>query len=254
MSDSSVPPKKEQPIRVFQLNDENAAFEELDLPEDVDYEDLLNSDAVLYFVDSSKFRSYIWTGKEASIRMKFIGAQKASNVRDSIGPAIKISTIEQDEEPRSFKIMVGLEEEIEEIEEQTGPAYEGTDEDEAFLENLPLEKLLLIFEKTGLPEGYKREMVIDGKNLYGYHVSYRDYEGEIVKEPKLFLLKKKVEDGAYFDEGLTPRILMNRNNVLVVELLRKMTDEEMEKAQEEEELIQSVKEAANPFISDSSDE
>jgi len=135
--------------RVFQLNDEAAEFEELELDPAMALHETLNSDSIIFFITPSKFRAFIWAGQNASVRMQFIAANAAAKIRDKIGPAIKISTVEEGEESHAFKIMVGLEQEKEFESVQTGPSYAGKAEDEILLENLSLEKILLTLEKIG---------------------------------------------------------------------------------------------------------
>ena len=239
--------EEKKPIQVFQLNDEKAEFEELDLQEGVKLYEILNNKLILYFVNPETYRSFIWAGSEASTRMKFIAANKASSIRDRIGPAIKISTVDQNDETLPFKIMVGLEKlkTIEE-EEQTGPAYEGKASDEVLLKNLTLEKIVLLLEKINLPEGYVREMIIDGGNIYGYLETHKEYLGQIIKERKLYRLKDTVPDGPYLAKDLIPRILMSYNRVVLTELIRKLTPDELESRNQEESRIYELN-SGTPF-------
>ena len=238
--------EKKKPIQVFQLNDEKAEFEELELEEGVKLYEILNPKLILYFVSAETYRSFIWAGSEASTRMKFIAANKASSIRDRIGPAIKINTVDQNDETLPFKIMVGLEKEETFEEEQTGPAYEGTAEDDKLLKNLTLEKIVLLLEKINLPEGYKREMVIDGNNIYGYLETHKEYLGQIIKERKLYRLKESIPDGTYLAKDLIPRILISYNRVVLTELIRKLTPEEIELQNEEESKIYELN-SGTPF-------
>ncbi|MHA1673412.1 MAG: hypothetical protein ACTSYI_07270 [Promethearchaeota archaeon] len=234
-------------IRVFQLNDEKAAFEELEIDPEVELHELLKSNLVLYFINPKSYRSFIWAGAEASTRMKFIAANAATKIRDKIGPAIKISTMDEDEESKGFKIMIGLESAIEFVEEQTGPAYEGKAEDEVMLEEMTLAKIVLTLEKLGNPEGLIREMVIEGNNIYGYQETYKKYMGELIKERKLYPLEDKVPDGTYQQEKLFPRILMSYNRVILVELFRKMDQEETDQEIQEIQKLAELKQIENPF-------
>ena len=230
--------EEKKPIQVFQLNDEKAEFEELEIQEDVELYEILNPKLILYFVNPETYRSFIWAGSEASTRMKFIAANKAASIRDRIGPAIKISTVDQNDETLPFKIMVGLEKVETFEEEQTGPAYEGTAEDDKLLKNLTLEKIVLLLEKIPqLPEGYAREMVIDGNNIYGYLETYKEYLGALIKERKLYRLKESIPDGPYLAKDLVPRILISYNRVVLTELIRKLTPEEIKLRNEEESKI-----------------
>ena len=238
--------EEKKPIQVFQLNDEIAKFEELEIQEDVKLYEILNSKLILYFVNPETYRSFIWAGSEASTRMKFIAANKASSIRDRIGPAIKISTVDENDETLPFKIMVGLEKEEIFEDEQTGPAYEETAEDDVLLKNLTLEKIVLLLEKINLPEGYVREMIIDGNNIYGYLETHKEYLGQIIKERKLYRLKESVPDGPYLAKDLIPRILMSYNRVVLTELIRKLTPEEIERRNEEESRIYELN-SGTPF-------
>ena len=62
--------------------------------------------------------------------------------------------------------MLGLVEEIDLEAAQTGPAYEGTEEDLELLESLSREKILLILEKAGVPKGYERKMIIVKNKIF----------------------------------------------------------------------------------------
>ena len=234
-------------IRVFQLNDEAAEFEELEIDPEMKLAELLKSNLILYFVDAVNFRSYIWAGSQTSTRMKFIAAQKAPNIRDKIGPAIKVVSVDEGEEALGFKVMLGLEQPIEYEEEEFGPAYTGKAEDDQLLDELTLEKIILLLEKVGCPEGYTREMVIDGKNLYGFHATYKEYLGEIIEEKKLYKLQEQVPDGLYMTENLIPRMLLSYNRVVIVELLRKLSPEEIEAERIRKERIDQA--TSVPFAS-----
>ncbi|MHA1744558.1 MAG: hypothetical protein ACTSWW_01075 [Promethearchaeota archaeon] len=247
---SSEPSEKQKKeVRVFQLNDEKAEFEELELDPELELQEILKSNLIIYFIQASIYKSFIWIGKETSNRMKFIAAKKATVVRDTIGPAIKISTIEEDDEPIPFQVMIGTYvPEIVEEEEQTGPAFQNTIEDEILLEELSLDKIVLMLEKIGCPEGFRREMVLYGNNVYGYQEYYREYMGEILKERKLYPLEEKVPDGSYLTKGLTPRILLSYNRVVLVELLHELSAEELEKETNEQQKLRDVKSSPAVFF------
>jgi hypothetical protein len=225
---SVPPPEKKAEIRVYQLNDELADFEELELSPDMKLVELLNPNSIFLFIEAATFRSFIWAGSQTSTRMKFIAAQKAPNIRDKIGPAIKITSVDEGDETTAFKVMMGLISPEEFNADIGGPAYTGTDTDHALLEDLSLEKIILLLEKIGTPTGWKREMVLDGKNMYGYHMAYKEYMGEIIEERRLYRLQEPVPDGLYMREGLVPRFVMQRNKVIITEFYRKMTLEEIE--------------------------
>ncbi|MGQ4873737.1 MAG: hypothetical protein ACP6IY_06635 [Promethearchaeia archaeon] len=222
---SQVPEIEEEPIVVFQFNDELGEYEELDVDENVPLYELLDSDFILLFVDPKRYRVWIWQGANTTTRMKFISAKIAPSIRDKYGIGYKITSVDEGNETFAFKVMVGLEEEIDYEEEQTGPAYEGKEEDIELLEALSREKILLLLEKAGVPEGYERKMVIVKNKIYGYREYERNYMGSIIKEKQLFPLKEDVPDGPYLAEGYVPRMLFSFNNVVLTELLKKIDGE-----------------------------
>ncbi|TFF93959.1 MAG: hypothetical protein EU544_05135 [Promethearchaeota archaeon] len=219
-----VPELKEEPIVVMQFNDQLGDYEELEIEEDLPLYELLDSDFILLFVDPKRYRVWIWQGANVTTRMKFISAKIAPAIRDKFGIAYKITSVDEGNETLAFKIMVGLEEEIDYEEEQTGPAYEGTDEDLELLAALSREKILLILEKAEVPEGFERKMVIVKNKIYGYKEYERNYMGSVVKEKKLFPLKEEVPDGTYLADKYIPRMLFSFNNVILTELLQKIED------------------------------
>ena len=73
---------EEEKIRIFQLNDQLAEFEELVVEDDIFLYELLGSDFILLFVDPEHYRIWIWHGANATTRMKFIAAKIAPKIRD----------------------------------------------------------------------------------------------------------------------------------------------------------------------------
>jgi len=214
--------RKEQSIIVYQFNDQIGDFDELIIDPEIELKDLLDDDFILLFVDPKHYRVWLWHGYNTTTRMKFMAAKMAAPIRDRHGIAFKITAVDQDNETVAFKVMLGLEEEIDYEVAQTGPAYEGTEEDLELLESLSRERILLILEKAGLPEGYERKMVIVKNKLFGYKEYDRNYLGSVIKEKQLFPLKEEVEDGAYLAENYVPRMLLSYNNVILTELLQKV--------------------------------
>ncbi len=219
-----VPDIKKEPILIFQYNDLSGDYEELEIEEDFPLSDLLDSDFSLLFVDATNYRVWIWHGRNVTTRMKFIAARLSPKIRDQYGIAYKITAVDEGNETLAFKIMIGLEEEIDYEAIQTGPAYMGKEEDLELLEELTREKILLLLEKSGIPEGYERKMVIVKNQLFGYQELDKTYMGSVIKEKQLIPLKEKVEDGAYLAKGLIPRMLFSFNNVVLTELLAPIDD------------------------------
>lgn len=221
-----VPELEEEKLRIFQFNDQLAEYEELDVEEDIPLYELLDPDVILLFVDPKNYRVWIWHGSNTTTRMKFIAAKIAPKIRDRYGIAYKITAVDEGQETKAFKITSGIEKEIDYDEAQTGPAYEGTAEDDELIRELSREKIVLLLEKADqvqtIPEGYERKMVIVKNKIYGYREYDRDYMGSVIKERKLFPLKEQVPDGPYLAENYIPRILFSFNNVVITELLQKI--------------------------------
>ena len=214
-----VPRRKVQTITVYQFNDEIGDFEELIIDPDLKLEDLLDDDFILLFVDPQHFRVWLWHGFNTTTRMKFIAAKMAPSIRDKHGIAFKITAVDQDNETQGFLIMIGLAEEIDYDQVQTGPEYEGTEEDLEFLKTMSREKILLRLEKAGIPEGFERKIVIVKNQIYGYREYDRNYLGSVIKEKQLFPLKEEIEDGTYLADNYIPRMHFSYNNVVLTELL-----------------------------------
>lgn len=233
--------EEEEPI-VFQFNDELQEFQELQFDEDLELYELLDSDYVLLFVDPKRYRVWVWHGNNVTTRMKFIGAKIAPKIRDEFGISYKITAVDEGDETMAFKIMAGMEEEIDYETIQEGPSYEGTQEDLDLLESFSREKILLLLEKAGLPEGYERKMVIVKNKIFGYKEYNRDYMGSTITEKQLFPLEKDIEDGNYLAKGYVPRMLFSFNNVILTELLKEkdgkteiIQESELEENEEEKE-------------------
>jgi hypothetical protein len=219
--------RQSQTITVYQFNDEIGDFEELMIDSDVQLKDLLDEDFVLLFVDPQHFRVWLWHGYNTTIRMKFRAAKKAPSIRDKHGFGFRLTAVDQDNEMHGFLVMIGLAEEIDYDQAQTGPAYEGTTEDLDLLETLSREKVLLKLEKAGIPDGYERKMVIVKNSIFGYREYERNYLGSVIKEKQLFPLKKEIEDGNYLADNYVPRMLFSYNNVVLTELLQKVENNDI---------------------------
>ena len=218
-ANEDIPQRKVQTITIYQFNDEIGDFEELIIDPDLKLKDLLDDDFILLFVDPKHFRVWLWHGFNTTTRMKFIAAKMTQPIRDKHGLGFKITAVDQDNETHGFLVMIGLEEEIDYDQVQTGPEYEGTAEDLEFLETMSREKILLRLEKAGVPEGFERKIVIVKNQIYGYREYDRNYLGSIIKEKQLFPLKEEIEDGTYLADSYIPRMHFSYNNVVLTELL-----------------------------------
>jgi hypothetical protein len=204
-------------IRIFEYNDEDEEFHELELEDvDIPLETLLGSEYILAFIDPERKRVWVWYGMETTIKMNFVAIKKAEILRDKETFAFRVSGINEGFEPLGFRIMLGLEEEQEYTPEQLEPEYK---ELEIQDEELSHERILLILEKVEVPEGYERKMIIVNDEIY----YYKEIEeiGSHVRTKKLFPLKEEVEDGSYLLEGFVPRLIFSFNKIKLIELLKK---------------------------------
>ncbi len=219
---SEIPDKEQEKLIAFQFNDQLGEFEELEVEEGVALHELLDPDFVLLFVDHKYFRVWLWHGSNTTTRMKFIAAKISPKIRDKYGIGYKITAVDEGNEMTGFKVRVGMIKERDlEKDKQVGPAYAGTVEDLELLKELSREKIILLLEKTGIPEGYERKMVIVKNQLFGYREYERNYLGSIIKEKKIFPLQEQVPDGPYLAENYVARMLFSYNNVVLTELLEK---------------------------------
>jgi len=90
--------------------------------------------------------------------------------------------------------------------------------------DLEQEKILLLLEKVGIPEGYDRKMLIVQNKIFRYKEHDMYYLGSVIREKRLFPLKEDLPDGPYLAENYMPRMLFSFNNVLLTELLQKVDD------------------------------
>jgi hypothetical protein len=97
--------KKKQEIMIFQLNDKNETYEQLELEENVKPFELLNSDFIMLFI--AKNKAWIWQGNNCSIRMRFISVYLIQIIKEKTG-ITRIIAIEQGDETNEFKNLVGI--------------------------------------------------------------------------------------------------------------------------------------------------
>ncbi|MHA1803443.1 MAG: hypothetical protein ACTSU4_02790 [Promethearchaeota archaeon] len=221
-----TPEKEVEKMLVFQFNDQRDEFQELEFKEDMPLYELFDPEFILLFIDPKRYRVWIWHGSNTTTRAKFVAAKLAPKIRDRFGIAYKITTVDEGDETLGFKIAVGLEEEMDYEQIEKGPTYIGTEEDLELLEELSREKILLLLEKMGVPEGYERKLVIVKNKIFRYREYNRTYMGEVIKEKQLFELEEDVEDGPYLAKGLTPRMLFSFNKIVLTELLKKVDEED----------------------------
>jgi len=75
---------------------------------EIDYPLLENfkSDSIYIIVDPFNKEVWIWNGKNANIRLKFIAAKIAPSIRDQHGIDYMITAIDEDYEDKAFKNLV----------------------------------------------------------------------------------------------------------------------------------------------------
>ena len=63
---------------------------------------ILTSDRVICLVDDETKNIYIWKGRNAGVRKKFIGAYTANGLRSETGFNFRVQSLDEGEEPESF--------------------------------------------------------------------------------------------------------------------------------------------------------
>ncbi len=94
-------------ILIFEIDEENEDFREI---KEIDgaIHTIFKNFSIFIIVDSLDKEIWMWIGKNASIRKKFIATQNAPNIRDKYGIDFKIKTVDEGNEPPEFKEIVGL--------------------------------------------------------------------------------------------------------------------------------------------------
>lgn len=62
----------------------------------------LTSDCVFCVIDDENKNVYLWLGKEAPVRKRFVGAQTASKLRDEQGTGFRVRSLDEGDEPPQF--------------------------------------------------------------------------------------------------------------------------------------------------------
>ncbi|TFG33925.1 hypothetical protein EU527_05955 [Candidatus Thorarchaeota archaeon] len=62
----------------------------------------LVSDRVFCVVDNEGKNVFLWLGKEAPVRKRFVGAQTASKLRDEQGTGFRVRSLDEGSEPPQF--------------------------------------------------------------------------------------------------------------------------------------------------------
>jgi len=209
--------EREEIISVFEYEESEEDFVELEIEEDVPLHSLLHSDFILLFFNPTHKRVYHWIGNKATPKMRYGAANRVGFVRDMEARGYLIRAEDEGEESIVFKLMIGLiEREEVEKEEDVKPFYDGSQD-----EKLTSEEILRLLEKMSVPEGFEREFVIINNEIFRYkEYTTPSYNADILNK-KLFPLKEEIDDGTYSFEDHLPRILFSFNKIKVIELLKK---------------------------------
>ena len=97
----------EEQSLLFEIDEENEDFKQIEV-EDGSLHTFFNHFSIYVIVDTVNKKVWIWNGENASIRKKFIAAQKTPEIRNNYGVDFKITAIDEGNEPPEFKILVGL--------------------------------------------------------------------------------------------------------------------------------------------------
>jgi hypothetical protein len=208
--------KWEEIVRVFEYEEGEEDFRELEIDENVPLHSLLGSDFILLFMSPVHKRVYHWIGKNTTSKMRFGAANRVGVVKNIEAPGYIIRTEDEGEESIGFKVMMGLVEQEEEKHEEVKPIYDGTQDEE-----LTSKEILRLLEKMPIPQGYERAFVITNNEIF----RYKEYNAPSYKvnifNKRLFPLKEEIDDGTYTFEDHLPRILFSYNKIKIIELLKK---------------------------------
>jgi len=209
--------KRDENVRVFEYEESEEDFGELEINENVPLHTLLGSDFILLFISPAHKRVYHWIGKNTTPKKRFGAADRVGIVRDIEARGYLIRAEDEGEESLGFKLIMGLAEQQEgEKHEETKPIYDGTQDEE-----LTSEEILRLLEKMPIPEGYEREFVIVNDEIFRYkEFTTPSYNADILNK-KLFPLKEELDDGTYMFEDRLPRILFSYNKIKIIEFLKK---------------------------------
>jgi hypothetical protein len=88
--------------------EENPMVDALEMQEDgttlsvnINRESLL-PDRVFCVIDNTNKNVYIWLGKEANVRKRFVGAQVAGRIRGELSTGFRVRSLDQGDEPVDF--------------------------------------------------------------------------------------------------------------------------------------------------------
>jgi hypothetical protein len=62
----------------------------------------LHEDKVFCIIEDTNKNVYIWIGREANVRKRFVGAQVAGKIRGEMSNGYRVRSIDQGDEPADF--------------------------------------------------------------------------------------------------------------------------------------------------------
>ncbi|MFX0096263.1 MAG: hypothetical protein ACFE7E_00715 [Candidatus Hodarchaeota archaeon] len=228
-----------------------------ELKGDKPIKDYLVSDKVLILIDDDLKKIWIWKGKSAPVRQKFISARVANQIRQERGLTYKTLSIDEGDESQEFLDSSGAKPKkaphpplpAEPKPPAPVPAPESVPTPAASAPKplakqpeapktpmtskatspvpspataivTPLEaEVISKLERVEIPRGYERELVIVGNEVYAITEYRTIFLGEKKVETKLEKAAK-LPEGIFFAEGYTPRVIVDKGRVLAVEFLK----------------------------------
>ncbi|MDD1777905.1 MAG: hypothetical protein LUQ65_07010 [Candidatus Helarchaeota archaeon] len=189
--------------------------------------DALIADRVLIIVADELKVIYLWKGKESSVRKKFIGARLAQAVRGDRGLMYKVEPVDQEEEPPALLNILGTKpaECPSSASKSMDVAAPGKETAESAVGEPVVAVTLsadlkqkLMGEK--LPEGFEREGIVIGTDYYGVIKSVSTVLGKTVESSDI-QKTEELPDGQLFDQSYGIRLLVEKGNISVVEILKR---------------------------------
>ena len=95
-------------IMLFKLNVQEETYDELETNEEHPLNEQLKSEDIIFIVDAEHSRVWVWEGTNVNIKMKFLSTQIASKIRDRHGITYTITSIDEGNEPKELKELLGL--------------------------------------------------------------------------------------------------------------------------------------------------
>ncbi|MFX0059327.1 MAG: hypothetical protein ACFE85_07655 [Candidatus Hodarchaeota archaeon] len=97
----------EKDYQVFEINDVLEDFQRIEIEDEPLYR-ILKPSSIFLFIDSGNKKVWLWNGRHADIRKKFIASQSVPKIRDKFCIDYHIATVDDGKEDLEFKVLVGL--------------------------------------------------------------------------------------------------------------------------------------------------